>query len=89
VSAPSSPSASSCRRNTSTVSVGFDDSESSDLTSYYCTSCDCRHELASDAPLLCATSSTPLTRKVSTTAAAPSPCPQLGWHASKFASPST
>ncbi len=32
------------------MSVGSDDSGSSDLTSYYCIGCDARHELGSDAP---------------------------------------
>jgi hypothetical protein len=32
------------------MSIGSDDSESSDLTSFYCTGCDTRHELGSDAP---------------------------------------
>jgi hypothetical protein len=36
------------------MSVGSDDSESSDLTSYYCLDCDTRHELGSDAsPFVC------------------------------------
>jgi hypothetical protein len=32
------------------MSIGSDDSESSDLTSYYSMGCDTRHELGSDAP---------------------------------------
>jgi hypothetical protein len=32
------------------MSVGSDDSGSSDLTSFYCIGCDARHELGSDAP---------------------------------------
>ena len=36
------------------MSVGSDDSGSSDLTSYYCLNCDTRHELGSDAsPFVC------------------------------------
>ena len=38
----------------SELSVGSDDSASSDLTSYYCLDCDVRHELGSDAePFIC------------------------------------
>ena len=38
----------------SKLSVGSDDSASSDLTSYYCLDCDVRHELGSDAePFIC------------------------------------
>ena len=38
----------------STLSVGSDDSGSSDLTSYYCLDCDVRHDLGSDAtPFVC------------------------------------
>ena len=33
----------------SELSVGSDDSASSDLTSYYCLDCDVRHDLGSDA----------------------------------------
>jgi hypothetical protein len=33
-----------------TMSVRSDDSESSDLTLFYCIDCDTRHELGSDAP---------------------------------------
>jgi hypothetical protein len=47
-------SSSSSRSTISTMSVGSDDSESSDLTSYYCLDCDTRHELSSDAsPFVC------------------------------------
>jgi hypothetical protein len=36
------------------MSVGSDDSGSSDLTSYYCLDCDTRHKLGSDAlPSIC------------------------------------
>jgi hypothetical protein len=38
------------------MSVGSDDSEYSDVTSYCCINCDTRHELGSDAPpLVCDT----------------------------------
>ena len=38
----------------SELSVGSDDSGSSDLTSYYCLDCDVRHDLGSDAtPFVC------------------------------------
>ena len=38
----------------SELSVGSDNSASSDLTSYYCLDCDVRHELGSDAePFIC------------------------------------
>ena len=38
----------------SELSVGSDDSASSDLTSYYCLDCDVRHELGTDAePFIC------------------------------------
>jgi hypothetical protein len=36
------------------MSIGFDDSESSDLTLYYCLDCDTRHKLGSDgSPFVC------------------------------------
>jgi hypothetical protein len=36
------------------MTVGSDDSGSSDLTSYYCFDCDTKHELGSDtAPFVC------------------------------------
>ena len=54
-SATSSSSASSWADETfSELSVGSDDSASSDLTSYYCLDCDVHHDLGSDAtPFVC------------------------------------
>jgi hypothetical protein len=41
-------------RTMTTMSIGSDDSVSSDLTSYYCFDCDTRHEFGSDAsPFVC------------------------------------
>ncbi|KAK1649988.1 hypothetical protein QYE76_067793 [Lolium multiflorum] len=53
-STPTSSPSSSPRRSTSSMSVGSDDSASSDLTSYYCLNCDTRHGLGSDdMPFFC------------------------------------
>ena len=53
-STPTSSPSTSSRRSTSSMSVGSDDSASSDLTSYYCLNCDTRHGLGSDdTPFVC------------------------------------
>jgi hypothetical protein len=60
-SSPSTP-----RRSTSSMSVGFDDSMSSDLTSYYCLHCDSRHGLGSDDTSFVYSANTLRMKKVST-----------------------
>jgi hypothetical protein len=87
VSAPSSPSASSSRHTSATMSVGYDDSESSDLTSYYCIGCDSRHELGSGALLSCVAPSTPPTRESLVSTAISSLSPRLGLRATRSVSP--
>ncbi|KAK1613855.1 hypothetical protein QYE76_019372 [Lolium multiflorum] len=54
MSTPTSSSSSSSRCTMSSMTVGSDDSRSSDLMSYYCLNCDTRLDLGSDAsPFIC------------------------------------
>ncbi|KAK1650409.1 hypothetical protein QYE76_068214 [Lolium multiflorum] len=48
LSASTNSSPSMTPRSVSSMSVGFDDSMSSDMTSYYCLNCDTKHGLGSD-----------------------------------------